>query len=78
MQERQPVCWVAENMFNRQSRTADKGWSSSLGVGRGASDSQYKNWPCNETDACACTSRLVRPKEWRTDMRFGTWNVRSL
>jgi hypothetical protein len=27
---------VAENMLNKQSRTADSGWSSSLGVGRGA------------------------------------------
>jgi len=21
---------------------------------------------------------LVRPKQWKRDMRFGTWNVRSL
>jgi hypothetical protein len=27
---------VAANILNKQSRTADKGWSSSLGVGRGA------------------------------------------
>jgi hypothetical protein len=27
---------VAANIFNKQSRTADSGWSSSLGVGRGA------------------------------------------
>jgi hypothetical protein len=27
---------VAANIMNKQSRTADKGWSSSLGVGRGA------------------------------------------
>jgi hypothetical protein len=30
---------VAANTLNRQSRTADKGWSSSLGVGRGANNS---------------------------------------
>jgi hypothetical protein len=30
---------VAANTFNKQSRTADKGWSSSLGVGRGANNS---------------------------------------
>jgi hypothetical protein len=28
----------AANILNKQSRTADKGWSSSLGVGRGASN----------------------------------------
>jgi hypothetical protein len=26
---------VAANILNNQSRTADKGWASSLGVGRG-------------------------------------------
>jgi hypothetical protein len=30
---------LAANMLNKQSRTADKGWSSSLGVGRGANNS---------------------------------------
>jgi hypothetical protein len=29
---------VAANILNKQSRTADKGWSSSLGVGRGANN----------------------------------------
>ena len=34
---------VAANILNKQSRTADKGWSSSLGVGRGANNSSaYK------------------------------------
>jgi hypothetical protein len=30
---------VAANILNKQSRTADKGWSSSVGVGRGANNS---------------------------------------
>jgi hypothetical protein len=29
---------VAANILNKQSRTADKGWSSSLGVGCGANN----------------------------------------
>jgi hypothetical protein len=29
---------VAANILNKQSRTADKGWSSSLSVGRGANN----------------------------------------
>jgi hypothetical protein len=34
---------VAANISNKQSRTADKGWSFSLGVGRGANNSSpYK------------------------------------
>jgi hypothetical protein len=30
--------WVAANILNKQSQTADKGWASSLGVGRGANN----------------------------------------
>jgi hypothetical protein len=30
---------VAVNILNKQSRTSDKGWPSSLGVGRGANNS---------------------------------------
>jgi hypothetical protein len=33
------ICKVAANILNKQSRTADKGWSSSLGVGPGANNS---------------------------------------
>jgi hypothetical protein len=29
---------VAANILNKKSRTADSGWSSSLGVGRGANN----------------------------------------
>jgi len=39
MQERPPISRIAANILNKQSRTADKGWSSSLGVGRGANNS---------------------------------------
>ena len=39
MEERPPIWRVAAIKLNKQSRTADKGWSSSLGVGRGANNS---------------------------------------
>ena len=35
IEERRPIRRVAANKLNKQSRTADEGWSSSLGVGRG-------------------------------------------
>jgi hypothetical protein len=35
MEEQPPIRRVAVNILNKQSRTADKGWSSSLGVGLG-------------------------------------------
>jgi hypothetical protein len=38
VEERTPVWRVAVNILNKQSRTADKGWSSSLGVGRGSNN----------------------------------------
>jgi len=36
--ERSPLWRVAANKLNKQSWTANKGWSSSLGVGRGANN----------------------------------------
>ena len=39
MEEWPPICRVAANILNKQSRTSGKGWSSSLGVGRGANNS---------------------------------------
>jgi len=36
MEERPEILSVAANILNKQSRTTDKGWSSNLGVGRGA------------------------------------------
>jgi hypothetical protein len=32
------------NILNKQLRIADKGWSSSLGVGRGANNPHRKNF----------------------------------
>jgi len=39
MEERPTVCKVVVNIFSKQSRTADKGWFSGLGVGRSAINS---------------------------------------
>ena len=48
--EERPLIWrVAANKLNKQSRTADEGWSSSLGVGRGANNaSPPRETPCYE------------------------------
>ena len=45
MEERPPIRRVATNTLNKRSRTADKGWSSSVGVWRGA---HRKNLSCHE------------------------------
>ena len=39
MEERPPIWRDAANILNNQSRTADKGWFSSLRDGRGANNS---------------------------------------
>ena len=39
MEERPPIWTVSANILNKQSRTVDKGWSSSWGGGRGANNS---------------------------------------
>ena len=39
MEEQPPIWRVAANILNKQSQTADEGWSSSLGVGQGANTS---------------------------------------
>ena len=39
MEELPPIWREATNILNKQSRTTDKGWSSRLGVGRGAKNS---------------------------------------
>jgi hypothetical protein len=72
---------LAANILNKKSRTENKGWPSSLGVGRGVNNpltvkklvTKTSKEPWTWTD-----SLDIRPKLWNTDMRFDTWNVRSL
>jgi len=41
-EEQLPIWRVTANILNKQSRTADKGWSSILGVGSGANNSSLQ------------------------------------
>jgi hypothetical protein len=54
---------VAANILNKQSRTADKGWYSSLGLGEGA-----KNSPQKKT---ACYEMLYRDSELESGSGYG-------
>jgi hypothetical protein len=60
MEERPPIWMVAGNILNRQSRTADKEWSSSLGIGRGAETAHRKTYLVTK-----CSHRKPRS---RTDL----------
>jgi len=49
MEERPPIWRVAANILNKQSRTADKEWSSSLGgLGELLTTPHRKNVSCYE------------------------------
>jgi hypothetical protein len=45
-------------------------------------NSHPKDWPYFKTDTCDsdldCSFGTVQAKQWKRDVRFGTWNVRSL
>ena len=88
MEERPPIWKVAANKLNKQSRTADKGWSSSLELGealtippRKKTHKKYSWARCSPTrisggvvflEEASCTRKRKR------DILLGTWNVRSL
>jgi hypothetical protein len=51
------ICWVAANILNKQSWTAEKGWSFSLGVEREVNNSVKKT---------ACCDMLPRASDLQT------------
>jgi hypothetical protein len=79
---------VAANILNKQSRTADKEWSSRLEFGHGVTIPHRKKEACYENsqeasdlEFCVCVCVCVwdeRPKRKKTDMRFVTWSERSM
>src|SRR5215813_10749084 len=64
MEERPPIWRVAANILNKQSRTADEGWSSSLGVGQGANNASpsKKKKLCNTHKARCFLWRQNNPE----------------
>jgi hypothetical protein len=66
--------------IEKQCRTADHGGPVAWGLGEVLTTLHFKKRHFCETDTC--TSGLdcffVRPKQWKRNMRVGTWNVRSL
>jgi hypothetical protein len=65
---------------NNQPKTADSGWSSSFGVGRGANNLHHENkHVTNDSyELHTRTDSLDKGSKCHVDMRFGTWNVKSL
>ncbi len=81
MKERPQKWRVAANILNKQSRTADKGWSFRLGLDEVLTASHCKMYHVRNQLYSKHRSwkfSLVRPKQRKRDMRCGTWNVTSL
>jgi len=74
MEERPSVWRVAAIILNKHFWTADKGWSSSLGIGHGAYNSSPKKLALIRNVYTCLGPGLIL---WY-DLRFGTWNVGSL
>jgi hypothetical protein len=73
---------LAENILNKQSRTADKGvafqlggwaWGTQILTVKNKLVTKDHKKPRTWTD-----SLDNRPKRKKMDMRFGTWNVRNM
>jgi hypothetical protein len=60
---------LAANILNKQPRTNDKGWSSSLGVGRGA------NKPSPQKKSLRKATQSLGPGKilWMNDLSKGIW-----
>jgi hypothetical protein len=72
---------VAANILNKQSWTADRGGPPACGLGVGLTTPHRKNKLVTKTLKKPRTwtdSLDKRPRRKKMDMRFGTWNVRSM
>jgi hypothetical protein len=69
---------VAANILNKQPQKPGKGWFSNLGIGRGANTIKSLDRKCHKDPRTWTDSLDKRPGVKKADMRFGTWNVRSL
>ena len=69
------------NILNKQLQTAYKGWSSGLGGWTRCLQlltvNMYLVAKCSYRKPRTWTDSLVRPKQQRRDVRYGTWDVRS-
>ena len=74
MEELPPIWRVADNILNRQLRTANNDCPPAWGLSK-VLTTPRRNWSCYKSDHLprAWTAPLVQTKQWKMDMRFGTW-----
>jgi hypothetical protein len=74
------IWWAGANIFNKQSLTANRGGPPAWGLGGGANNSPTVKPLIFYISLRALDQGrfLARPRHQTMDMRFGTWNVRSL
>jgi hypothetical protein len=71
---------LAANIFNTQSWTDNKGCPPACGLGVKLTTLHRKKFVTKTSKEPRTWTEFLdeRLKLWNTDMRFGTWNVRSL
>jgi hypothetical protein len=72
---------IAANRLNKQPTTVDKGWFYRMGFVRGAKTLTAKNKPVTKSFNAPWTRKDYldkRNNRRNMDMRFCTWNIKSL
>jgi hypothetical protein len=72
MEERPPIWRVAANVLSKQSRTADKGWYSSLGFGLCANKTSPLKRIMLRTIHKDLGSGMILPYDLSNGLRIGT------
>jgi hypothetical protein len=79
--EEQPVIQkVTASVLNEQSQKTTRAVPPAWGLGKALTTPQCKNWPVTQQIHVpqAWSDPLVRPKQWRRNIGFCIWNVRTL
>ena len=74
MEEWHPIWMVVDNILNRQSQTANKVCPPAWGLGKELT-THRRNWSYYVLDHLpwAWIAPLLQTKQWKMDIRFGTW-----
>ena len=80
MEDRPPIWKVAANVLNKQSGRHTRIGPPAGGLGEVLTTPHRKKYHVTKClqEPRTWTDTLVRPKQRKRDMRFGTWNVNSL
>jgi hypothetical protein len=67
------IWWVAANILNKPSRTANRGWSSSLGVGRGTKNPRNIYTRASDQEGFFGKTTLAPKNGWGGQVMWHEW-----